>query len=70
MENKIRQKRKEMGMNQEQLAERCRIAQTTVSAIERGQVIPNVYTAIRIAKALRSCVEKLFLETEDRGENV
>lgn len=36
--------------------------ETTIGEIERGERLPNVVTAIRIAKALHTTVEELWSE--------
>lgn len=68
MGNRVYQKRKQMGMTQEELAQRTGIAQTTISAVERGQIAPNVYAAQRIAIVLKSKVEVLFPMRNDGGK--
>lgn len=62
-ENKIRFYREYEGLSQREVARRVRISSTEMSNIERGVKLPNVITAIRIAKVLRVTVEALW-ETE------
>lgn len=49
-------------MRQIDLAELAGCSQQTISAIEKGEVIPTVYVALRIGKALGVSVEELFIE--------
>ncbi len=59
-ENKIRFYREYEGLSQREVARRVRISSTEMSNIERGVKLPNVITAIRIAKVLRVTVEALW----------
>lgn len=53
--------RKKAGKTQAWLAEAAGISKTHYQNIEYGKTEPSVQTAIRIAKALKSTVEALFL---------
>ena len=46
-------------MSQRWLARKVGCGKTTISEVERGR-LPNVVTAIKIAKALGTTVEKLW----------
>lgn len=59
-ENKIRFYREYEGLSQREVARRVRISSTEMSNIERGVKLPNVITAIRIAKVLKVTVEALW----------
>lgn len=48
----IRNLRKENKLTQEELAKKCRLSQTAISRIERGDLIPGPSAMKRIAKAL------------------
>ena len=58
--NKIKQLRRELRLRQLDLARKLNIYQSEVSQIERGERLPNVVLAKRIAKALRRSVEEVF----------
>lgn len=60
MENRIKERRVELGMSQEQLAQQARIGQSTISEIEAGKHNPTVDVALGIARALGKTVEELF----------
>ena len=60
MGNKVRQYREYHGVSQQWLARKAKCGRTTIYEIERGGRLPNVVTAIRIARALRTTVEKLW----------
>ena len=60
MGNKVREYREYHGVSQQWLARKAKCGRTTIYEIERGGRLPNVVTAIRIAMALRTTVEKLW----------
>lgn len=65
IKNHLRQRRRDKGVKQAELAARVGVAQSTISDIEHGHIVPGVYLALRIARALASSVEKLFPLPED-----
>lgn len=60
MENIIRQRRKELGLSQEELAKRCGVSRQTVSAIENNKYDPTLALAFRLAGELQVTVDQLF----------
>lgn len=56
----VRARRHELGLTQDQLAERAGCDQTTVSAIELATVTPSLRLARAIAEALSTSVDELF----------
>lgn len=60
MRNNVRCYRLYKGVSQRWLAQKVGCSHSTLGAIERGESVPNVYLAIRIARALRTTVEKLW----------
>lgn len=61
MTNRIKQRREELKLTQEQLAERIKITTSYLNRIENETRNINVKLAIRIARALESTVEEIFL---------
>ena len=61
MENCIRERRKELGLSQEELAKRCSVTRQTVNAIENNKYDPTLALAMRLARLLGQPVEELFL---------
>ena len=61
MENVIREKRKELGLSQEELAKRCGVARQTVNAIDDNKCNPTLVLAFNLAKELRVKVDELFI---------
>lgn len=60
MENTIRQRRKELGLSQEELAKRCGVSRQTVNAIENNRYDPTLALAFRLARELQVTVDLLF----------
>ena len=61
MENKIFDLRKALKMTQPQLAEKVGVAYTQIQDYEHNRRIPSLDTAIRLARALNTTVECLFV---------
>lgn len=61
MKNKIAEIRKAKRMTQVQLAEAAGVAETQLQAYERNRRLPGIEIAIRIAKALNTTVEDVFI---------
>ncbi|MBM7585864.1 DNA-binding XRE family transcriptional regulator [Bacillus pakistanensis] len=60
MENKIKQYLIENGIKQNFIAEKVNISSGAISLIVRGKSIPELPTAIRLARALNTTVEDLW----------
>ena len=60
MENKIRARRKELGLSQEELARRCGVSRQTVNAIENNKYDPTLALAFHLARELGTTVDSLF----------
>ncbi len=61
MENLIKNRRKELGLSQEELAKRCGVTRQTVNAIENNKYDPTLALAFHLARELRVTVDELFL---------
>lgn len=61
---KIRARRKELGMTQEQLAEKLGIGHQALSRIEQGHMAPKMDRLPLLADALKCTVSDLFREKE------
>ena len=57
-----KRERERLELSQRQLAALVGVGKTTIGEIEREERLPNVVTAIRIAKALHTTVEELWSE--------
>jgi putative transcriptional regulator len=62
----IREHRKELGLTQEELAERVGVTRQTIIALEKGRYSPSLILAHRITRALgREHIEDIFILDED-----
>lgn len=60
MENMIRQLRREQGLSQEELAQRCHVSRQTINAIENNKYDPTLALAFHLARELGTTVDRLF----------
>lgn len=60
--NQLKSKRVKMGWSQQRLADESGVGQTTISAIERGAMIPTIEIAIKIARAMKCSIDELFIK--------
>lgn len=61
MRNMIRERRKELGLSQEELARKCGVTRQTVNAIENNKYNPTLSLAFDLARELRITVDELFM---------
>lgn len=62
-------KRKELGITQQEVANGAGIARSSYSAIERGLRYPSLDTALRICAVLKMPVDKAFpIEENEKQE--
>jgi len=67
MDNRIRELRSEMGLTQQQLAERVDVSSRTIISLEKGQYNPSVLLAHRLALVFRCTIEEVFIFGEEEG---
>ena len=60
MKNTIREKRKQLGLSQEELARRCGVSRQTLNAIENNKYDPTLSLAFSLAAELGTTVDALF----------
>ncbi len=60
MENDIRERRKALGMRQEDLAEKLGVTRQTINAIENNKYNPTLELAMKAARLLKAPVESIF----------
>jgi len=58
--NSVREKRTSLKMTQDDLAEKVQATRQTIIAIEKGNYVPSVLLALRIAAILDKKVEEIF----------
>ena len=61
MVNIIRNRRKELGLSQEELAARCGVSRQTINAIENNKYDPSLSLAFGLAEELEVTVDQLFI---------
>jgi len=61
MKNIIRDKRKQRGLSQEELAKKCGVSRQTVNAIENNKYDPTLALAFSLANELETTVDELFI---------
>ena len=66
MVNRVKLYRIMKNMRQSDLAAAAGCSQQEISAIEKGAIVPTVYVALCIARALDKKVDELFILKEER----
>ena len=67
---RIRLFRKQLGLTQEALAERCEVTASCISRWETGKWIPNSNNAMILSRALQVSIEDLYDNQNHQDENV
>ncbi|MBD5097360.1 MAG: helix-turn-helix transcriptional regulator [Lachnospiraceae bacterium] len=65
LNNKLKEYRAELGVNQQQMGALVNTSRQTISQIERGDYSPSVTLALKIAKVCNATVEDIFQYEED-----
>ena len=60
VENRIRARRKERGLSQEELARLCGVSRQNINAIENNKYDPTLSLAFHLARELDTTVDELF----------
>jgi transcriptional regulator with XRE-family HTH domain len=60
----LRQRRKEAGLTQEDLAERCELSSKFIARLERAEQQPSLYALLRIGPTLGTTATELVAEVE------
>lgn len=70
MENRVEELRKELGLNQIELAKALRVSRQTISSIENGRYNPSLDLAFKIARLFHRPIEEVFIYRgkEDEAE--
>jgi putative transcriptional regulator len=61
VKNRIRELRKELKISQDELARLCEVSRQTINAIENDKYDPSLALAFKLAKHLRTTVDRLFM---------
>lgn len=65
MKNRIRALREEMGLTQEDVAQRLKVTRQTINAIENDKYNPTLALAFKLAKLFGRPIEEIFDATEE-----
>jgi putative transcriptional regulator len=65
MENHVRRMRTDLGLRQEDLAERLGVSRQTIISIENGRYNPSLVLAHQLAGAFEVTIEQLFVFDEE-----
>lgn len=60
VENEVSKYRAQMGITQEELADKVNVSRQTIIALEKGNYTPSILLALKIAGFFNMPVEKLF----------
>jgi putative transcriptional regulator len=66
--NRLRDRRVERGLTQEELGQVVGLTRQSIIAIEKGRFTPSVHTALMLASALNVLVDDLFWIGSREGE--
>lgn len=66
LENKLKEYRARLGINQSKLGKRSGVSRQTISLIERGDYSPSVTLALKLAHIFNVSVEDIFSYTEEQ----
>ena len=61
MKNIIRERRKQLGLSQDELAKKCGVSRQTINAIENNKYDPSLDLAFALADELMLRVDELFI---------
>lgn len=61
MKNIIRERRKQLGLSQDELAKKCGVSRQTINAIENNKYDPSLALAFAFADELMLRVDELFI---------
>lgn len=66
---RIKQRREELGMTQEQFAEKLGVATNYISTIERGASFPRYEKLVMILNCLQTSADSIFCDVLDYGSD-
>ena len=66
MKNRLKVLRAERDWSQQDLAEKLDVSRQTINAIETEKYDPSLPLALKIGRLFGQCVEKIFLQEENR----
>lgn len=67
LQNRLKEHRARLGVNQQQLGQLAGVSRQTISQIERGDYSPSVTLALKLAHICGVTVEDIFTYEEDES---
>jgi putative transcriptional regulator len=68
LKNQIKYRREELGLTQQELAEKVSVSRQTIISLEGGKYNPSIFLAYKIAKVFHQTIEEVFIFEEDDYE--
>jgi putative transcriptional regulator len=65
VKNKIKELRKQMGLTQEDLADKVKVSRQTIISLEKGRYDPSIFLAYKIARSFTRTIEEVFIFEEE-----
>ena len=65
MKNRLKELRKERGINQEELADILEVTRQTIGSLENGRYDPSINLAFKIARYFNLQIEDIFIYEEE-----
>ena len=69
LENRLKEYRARLGINQSDLGKKAGVSRQTISLIERGDYSPSVTRALKLAKIFQVKVEDIFSYVEGNEDD-
>jgi len=66
LKNKLEEIRRQLRINQEELAEALAVSRQTISSLENGRYNPSILLAFRIARYFDMAIEEIFIYEEEQ----
>ncbi len=70
LKTRIKERRQQLNLTQDQLGERCNTGKSAVSQWEKGTTVPSVETLLLLREALDCSIDWLLTGTEGRVEDM
>ncbi|MGT2865989.1 helix-turn-helix transcriptional regulator [Streptococcus fryi] len=67
VKNRLKELRARDSLNQMELAKLAEVSRQTISLIERGEYLPSILIALKIARIFKEPVEQVFRLEEGEG---
>ncbi len=67
MQTRIREKRTESNMTQEELSERLNVSRQTIISLEKGKYKPSLILAHKLSQIFACSIEELFIFEGDEN---